>query len=154
EAYLQASWEADLFGKNQARASEAAAIVQSADARRQAVMVALLAEVARAYFDLRNSEEQISITERNLATQQRTLDLVLQQTVGALASGLAGARESAQVAPPSSLLPTLRAAYKVSAHRLAVLLGTTPGAIEPWLAPRPELTPLPPRVLVAAPARV
>lgn len=154
EADLQASWEADLFGKNQARAAAAAAIVQSADARRQAVMVALLAEVARAYFDLRNSEEQIAITERNLATQQRTLDLIRQQQVGALASGLDVARESAQVATTSSLLPALRAAYKVSAHQLAVLLGTPPGAIEPWLTPRAALAPLPPGVLVAAPARV
>ena len=154
EADLQASWEADLFGKNQARAAEAKAIVQSADARRQAVMVALLAEVARAYFDLRNDEEQIAITERNLATQRRTLDLVRQQQVGALASGLDVARESAQVATTSSQLPALRAAYKVSAHRLAVLLGTPPGTIEAWLSPRPALAPLPPRVLVAAPARV
>jgi multidrug efflux system outer membrane protein len=154
EADLQASWEADLFGKNQARAAEAAAIVQSADARRQAVMVALLAEVARAYFDLRNNEEQIAITGRNLATQQRTLDLVKQQQAGALASSLDVARQAAQVATTSAQLPALRAAYKVSAHRLAVLLGTTPGTIEPWLTPGPRLAPLPPGVLVAAPARV
>lgn len=154
EADLQASWEADLFGKNQARAAEAAAIVQSADARRQAVMVALLADVARAYFDLRNDEEQISITERNLATQRRTLDLVRQQQAGALASSLDVAREAAQVATTSAQLPALRAAYKVSAHRLAVLLGTPPGAIEPWLAPGVRLALLPPGVLVAAPVRV
>ncbi|MBV8536111.1 MAG: efflux transporter outer membrane subunit [Alphaproteobacteria bacterium] len=154
EADLQASWEADLFGKNQARAAEAAAIVQSADARRQAVMVALLAEVARAYFDLRNYEEQIAITGRNLATQQRTLELVKQQQAGALASSLDVARQAAQAATTSAQIPALRAAYKVSAHRLAVLLGSPPQAIEPWLTPDVRLAPLPPAVLVAAPARV
>ncbi len=70
EADLQASWEVDLFGKNQARTAEAAAILQSEDARRQAVMVSLLAEVARGYFDLRNYEAQIAITKKNLVTQQ------------------------------------------------------------------------------------
>lgn len=154
EVDLQASWEADLFGKNQARAAEAAAIVQSTDARRQAVIVSLLAEVARAYFDLRNDEEQIAITERNLATQQRTLDLIHAQQQGALASDLDVSRETAQVATTAAQIPALRAAAELARHRLAVLLGIPPEAIGAWLAPGAPLTPLPVTVLVAAPARV
>src|SRR5258707_7217973 len=51
---VEASWEVDLFGRNQARTAEATAILQSEDAATQAVRVGLLAEVARNYFDLRN----------------------------------------------------------------------------------------------------
>src|SRR5262249_54978534 len=47
---LSASWEVDLFGRNQARTAQAGAILQSAEASQQAVRVALLAEVARTYF--------------------------------------------------------------------------------------------------------
>ena len=63
EGYVQASWELDLFGKNQARVRQAGALAQSAEAQRQAVMVSLLADVARTYFDLRNDQEQIRITQ-------------------------------------------------------------------------------------------
>jgi multidrug efflux system outer membrane protein len=154
EAYLEASWEVDLFGKNQARAAQAASIVQSEDARRQAVMVALLAEVARTYFELRNEDDQIAITAKNLATQQRTLDLIRAQQQGALASGLDIERTAAQVATTSALLPALRSAREVTLDRLAVLLGTAPGAQDAALAASRPWQKLPPTVLVAAPARV
>lgn len=62
---IDASWEADLFGRNQARTAEAGAILQSEEAAMQAVQVALLAEVARNYFDVRNFERQIVLTEQN-----------------------------------------------------------------------------------------
>lgn len=154
ELDLQASWEVDLFGKNQARAAEAAAIVQSEDARRQAVMVALLAEVARNYFDLRNYEEQIAITLKNLATQQRTLDLIKAQQAGALSSDLDVQRAAAQVSTTSAQLPVLRAGYKVTLNRLSVLLGAPPEAPPGGPEPGAPATPLPATVLVAAPAAV
>lgn len=34
-------------------------------------MVALLAETARTYFDLRNFERQVALTEQNLETQNK-----------------------------------------------------------------------------------
>jgi multidrug efflux system outer membrane protein len=154
EIDLQASWEVDLFGKNQARAAAAAAIVQSEEARRQAVMVALLAEVARNYFDLRNYEEQIAITQKNLATQQRTLDLIKAQQLGALSSELDVERAAAQVSTTAAQLPALRANYKVALNRLNVLLGVAPGTKDAWLAPGAPLKPLAPTVLVAVPAKV
>jgi NodT family efflux transporter outer membrane factor (OMF) lipoprotein len=154
EIDLQASWEVDLFGKNQARAAEAAAILQSEDARRQAVMVSLLAEVARAYFDLRNYDEQIAITEKNLATQRRTLDLIKAQFAGALSSDLDIERAAAQVSTTSAQLPALRSSYKVMINRLSVLLGASPGTRDLWPAPSGPLKPLASTILVAAPAKV
>ena len=154
EGDLEASWEVDLFGKNQARAAAAAAILQSEEARRQAAMVALLAEVARNYFDLRNDQEQIEITRKNLATQQRTLDLIKAQQSGALSSGLDVGRAAAQVATTSAQLPSLRAATAADLNRLSVLLGTPPGTQDGWIAPRVALKPLDTKILVAAPARV
>jgi NodT family efflux transporter outer membrane factor (OMF) lipoprotein len=154
EIDLQASWEVDLFGKNQARAAEAAAILQSEDAQRQAVIVSLLAEVARAYFDLRNDQEQIDITRKNLATQQKTLDLIKAQKEGALSSGLDVERAAAQVATTSAQLPALRSDYETTLNRLNVLLGYPPGTQDAWLEPSAPLSPLDAKVLVAAPAKV
>ncbi len=154
EVDLQASWEVDLFGKNQARVGEAAAVAQSVEADRQAAMVSLLAEVARNYFELRNEQEQIRITRENLVTQQRTLELIKAQQVGALSSDLDVERAAAQVSTTSAQLPALQAAYEVTLHRLNVLLGTPPGTQDAVLAAPQPLKPLDATVLVAAPARV
>ena len=154
EADLQASWEVDLFGKNQARVAEATAILQSEDAHRQAVLVSLLAEVARNYFDLRDYQEQIAITRRNLATQQRTLDLIKVQLQGALSSDLDVERAAAQVSTTSAQLPALQSASEVTLDHLNILLGSPPGTRDAWLSTSTPLQPLAPTVLVAAPARV
>jgi multidrug efflux system outer membrane protein len=154
EGDLEASWEVDLFGKNQARAAQSAAIVQSQDASRQAAMVSLLAEVARNYFDLRDAQTQIAITEKNLATEQRTLDLIRVQMAGALASDLDVERAAAQVSTTSARLPALRASQATTMNRLNVLLGVPPGTADSWVMPAVALKPLAPQVLVAAPASV
>ena len=154
EGYVQASWELDLFGKNQARVRQAGALAQSAEAQRQAVMVSLLSDVARTYFDFRNDQEQIRITQANLVTQRKTLDLINAQRAGALSSQLDVSRSTAQVATTSSQLPALQAAYETALNRLNLLLGETPGTLDAELTPTRGLPALQPTVLVAAPAKV
>src|SRR5687767_13293651 len=110
EASIDASWEADLFGRNQARTAAAGAILQSEEAAAQAVRVALLAEVARNYFDLRNYERQIVLTEQNLETQRMTLSLIEAQLRGGFSSDFDVQRTAAQVSTTEALLPALHQA--------------------------------------------
>lgn len=154
EIDLKATWELDLFGRNQARAAQAAALVQSAEASRQGTRVALLAEVARTYFDLRDAERQIELTRRNLATQRRTLEIIQAQRQGAMASDFDVQRAGAQVSATEALVPTLETARDTARNRLAVLLGKTPGSLDSRLVQLPALAPLDPAVAIAAPAKV
>jgi len=154
EASIDASWEADLFGRNQARTAAAGAILQSEEAAAQAVRVALLAEVARNYFDLRNYERQIVLTEQNLETQRMTLSLTQAQLQGGVSSDFDVQRTAAQVSTTEALLPVLRQAHDAAVNRLNILLGVPPGTRNAVLAAPQELRPLDARVLVAAPATV
>lgn len=154
QANVEASWELDLFGQNQARVREAAAILESEDASRQAVMVGLLAEVARTYFDLRNNATQIDITKRNLDTQKKTLTLIDAQLQGALASDFDVQRAGAQVSTTEALIPTLQTAYDASLNRLNVLLGRAPGAPLEALSSQAPYKPLDTKIVVSAPATV
>ena len=61
-------------------------ILQYADASQQAVLVGLLAELGRDYFDLRDYQQQIEITLKNLEIQKKTLSLIKAQQKGAMAS--------------------------------------------------------------------
>ena len=154
QADIQASWEIDLFGRNQARVSEAAAILESEEAATQAVRVGLLAEVARNYFDMRNFERQIVLTEQNLETQRRTLELTQVQLQGGEASDFDVQRAGAQVSATEALIPDLRAAYEAAITRRNLLLGYPPGTRDSLLGAPQRLQPLASQIVVAAPATV
>lgn len=155
EVDVEASWELDLFGRNRARVSEASALLQSIEASRQAVRVALLAEVARNYFDLRNYEHQLRLTRQNLETQKKTQELVKAQLQGALASDFDVQRAGAQVSTTEALIPTLQTAYEATRNRLHVLLGYPPGSRDSLLqGAEGKLKPLEHNILIAAPAKV
>lgn len=151
---IEASWELDLFGRNQARTAQAAAILQSTEASQQAIRVALLAEVARTYFDLRNYERQIAIARQNLETQNKTLELTRAQLAGALASDFDVQRAAAQVSTTQALIPALETAYDAALNRLNVLLGHAPGTKDAVIKTPQELRPLDPHIVIAAPAKV
>ena len=62
---FDAGWELDLFGKYR-RAMEAAAYdTQAAAAARNAVLISVIADVARAYVDLRGLQMQLAVLQKN-----------------------------------------------------------------------------------------
>jgi multidrug efflux system outer membrane protein len=154
EAEVQASWEIDLFGRNQARSAQAQALLQAAQAGEQGVVVSLLAEVARDYFDLRNYDRQLEITRQNLVNQEKTLDLIKVQVEGSMASDFDVQRAGAQVSATKAQIPTLEVARTATLNRLNVLLGSTPGSRDALLEQAQPLKPIDPGIIVAAPAAI
>lgn len=153
-AEVRATWDLDLFGRNQARVAEAVALLESEEASQKAVRVALLAEVARTYFELRDAQRQVELASRNLTTQRRTLELVRAQARGAEASAFDIERAAAQVSATEALIPTFKVAATTARNRLNVLLGQPPGTIDEDLAEPVRFKPLDRRILIAAPAKV
>jgi multidrug efflux system outer membrane protein len=154
EAEFIASWEFDLFGKNQARTAAATAVLQSEEATRQAVRVGLLAEVARNYFDMRNYERQIDLTKLNLEKQTKTLELIQAQMQATKASDLDVQRAGAQVSTSESLIPALQTAHDAAINQLNILLGCPPGSEDALLKTMQDLRPLDHHILIAAPDKV
>jgi outer membrane protein TolC len=75
-AGFDASWELDLFGKLQ-RSLEAAA--DDAEAHidlRNAVLITVIADVARNYFEIRGLQIRLEIARKDVAEAKRTIDLV------------------------------------------------------------------------------
>jgi NodT family efflux transporter outer membrane factor (OMF) lipoprotein len=151
---IDASWEVDLFGRNQARTAEAGAILQSEEAAMQAVQVALLAEVARNYFDVRNFDRQLVLTQQNLETQQMTLSLIQAQFQGGFSSDFDVQRAAAQVSTTEAQIPVLRAGLDAAVNRLNTLVGLPPGSRDEMIKAPQSLRPLDPQIVVAAPATV
>jgi len=119
-------WELDFFGKlrRAVEASDAEALASEEAAR--AVMVSLVADVASAYFRIRELDRRIAIVERTISSQRESLDLV-----GRLkASGVVSAAEENQalslLASSRARLPVLRRARIRADNALALLLGLAP----------------------------
>lgn len=151
---IQANWELDLFGKNQSRMAATTALLQNEVILRQGVIVSLLAEVARSYFDFRNDQQQLAITKENLTTQKLTLELTIAQFQEAYASDFDVQRAAAQVSTTEARIPTLQIALEMAVNRLDVLLGSTPGENDDLFALQEPLMPLDPQIVIAAPATV
>lgn len=154
QAQIDASWELDLFGKNQARTAQATALVASEEATTQGVRIALLAEVARTYFELREAALQLHITKENIAKQDRTFRITQSQFAGAFASGLDVERAAGQLAGTQAQLPLWQMQYDAAMNRLNVMLGVPPGTVDARFAETKPQPALPTSVLVAAPAQV
>jgi len=120
----------------------------------QAVQVALLAEVARNYFDVRNFERQIVLTEQNLETQQMTLSLIQSQFQGGFSSDFDVQRAAAQVSTTEAQIPVLRAGLNAAVNRLNTLVGLPPGSRDEMVKAPQSLRALDPQIVVAAPATV
>src|SRR3546814_14883296 len=72
---FDASWELDLWGRARRSREGAAAAFEATVYEREAARVALSAEVARAYLQLRGTQAQLDITRQNLDVADRTLRL-------------------------------------------------------------------------------
>lgn len=146
-ANLNASWEADLFGKNRSLVEAATAQVGASEENRHSVQASLASEIAMAYTNLRVSEAGLNVLRSQIKTREETARLAGWR----MQSGEADALESSQAI--SSLeqaragVPTLEQSISQSKNLLALLAGQTPGSLDGMLASGKQSIPNPARSL-------
>jgi NodT family efflux transporter outer membrane factor (OMF) lipoprotein len=152
QAGFDASWEFDVFGAQRQAILAADADRDAIAFERAGVLVTLFAEVARNYLVLRGLQQQIIAARADLAAQQSNAGLVRSRHAGGLANTLDISRMDAQVSALAAQLPTLDTARRHALHRLGVLLGQAPGALDTELL---QARPIPlarPDLLVGLPS--
>jgi len=122
------------------------------EANRQDVLVTLISEVARNYFELRGAQSQLALARTHVDNERQTLDLVTARLNAGRATELDTARATAELQSTLASIPPLEAAVKHSIHRLSVLTGQQPAALESELAPAAPMPALPPLVNIGDPA--
>jgi multidrug efflux system outer membrane protein len=118
------------------------------------VVVTLISEVARNYFELRGAQNQLAVARSNVDNQRETLDIALAQFKAGRATELDTARASAQLDATLALIPPVEAAIKHAIYRLGVLTGQQPTALEAELTPAAPIPQLPPMVNISNPAEL
>ncbi len=154
DAGFDASWELDFFGRVRRSIEAESAEVEAALASRRDIIVSLLAETARNYFELRGTQNQLEVARRNAKNQQETFDLTNALLKGGRGTDLDTSRANAQLKSTLATIPPLEAQVKSTVHRLSVLAGKQPDVLyNELLEPKP-LPDLPEFVSVGNPTEL
>jgi len=154
QAGFDAGWEIDIFGGQRRNLEAADADLQAAVETRRDVLVTLTAEVARNYINLRSFQQQIVITQKNLAAQLHSAKLTRQRFEGGFVSGLDVANAEAQSATTAAQIPLLESSVQQAIYSLSVLLGEPPASLEAELSPTGIIPGAPPEVPAGVPSEL
>lgn len=138
DGHFIANWELDFFGHNRRMAESAAAQVDASEAGVHAARTVVIAEVARAYLDLRGLQRRQEVAQQSLENQRQTLHLVSVRLDAGRSTQLDVARASSLYDSTDATLPAIQAAIDRNAYRLATLTAQSPRAVSLALSsPRP-----------------
>ena len=152
QAGFDASWELDVFGGKR-RATEAArAEVAASEFGRRATVMTLLGEVARNYIDVRGYQRRLAIARENIKAQSEAVAITQNRFSHGVSSDLDVQQAATLLASTKAEVPTLQTALQASMHRLGVLLGQPPGALQEELASTVPIPAAPPEVPVGLPS--
>ena len=143
---FDAAWEIDVFGKFR-RAIEAAQYdVDAAIAARNTVLISLIADVTRAYLDLRALQMQLAVLRKNIVVAQQYVDFVQERFSRGITNELDVTLAQRELAQLQAQLAPLLAQIDAARYVIAVLIGEFPENLGK------ELTK--PRMLPALPGRI
>jgi NodT family efflux transporter outer membrane factor (OMF) lipoprotein len=148
---FDAAWEVDVFGKFR-RAIEAAQYdVDAAAAARNVVLISLIADVTRAYLDLRALQMQLMVYRKNIEVARRYLDFVQERYNRGITNELDVTLAQRELAQLQAQIAPLIAQIASARYVIAVLIGEFPENLGSELKQPKMLPPLPPRIVPGLP---
>lgn len=148
---FDAGWELDVFGRFRREIQAADFDVKAAAKIRDAVLVSVVANVARAYIDLRGFQAQVEVARRNIETARRSLQLVQTRFNQGLTNELDVTLAKRQLSTFEAGLSPLTAQAKAAQYVIAVLIGEYPEAVARELAVARPIPAFPGRIPVGLP---
>lgn len=131
---LDAAWELDLWGRVRREVEAADARVEVALETQRGVLLAVLAETARDYIELRGAQQTLAITQQLLNIARHTLELTRIRLREGVATQLDEAEAAAHVATIEARLPPLQQREARLGNALCLLLALPPHALQAELA--------------------
>lgn len=152
KAGFDASWEIDIFGGKRRALETANAELAAMDYGRRDVQVSLLSEVARYYSLIRGAQRQLTILQDQIKAQAETVKIIRSRVDHGAAAELELQRALALLASIKSQAPIIETSIQSSIHRLGVLLGQSPDALNTELSATAAMPTPPPQVPVGLPS--
>lgn len=129
QANLNAFWEVDLWGRMRRMSDAARAEYLATENARRGVTIALVSEVATAYFRLLQFDEELAIQREATNAFSGTYQLFSGRLDNGAASQLEMDRAAAALANAASMVPRLELSIATTENQISVLLGRNPGPI-------------------------
>lgn len=130
EGKLLLSWEVDLWGKlrwtNQAALAEYLATVEG----QRALQIALVAQVAQSYFELRALDQELAIVSQTLRAREEGVRLARLRFEGGLTSETSLKQAQVELARTQTLTPELEKNIRIKENEIALLAGEYPHQID------------------------
>jgi len=124
------AWDLDFWGKYRRMIEASRANLLAAQWARQEVITTLIADVASAYFQLRELDMELEISKRTLKSEQESLDLTKHLADHGSASMLDVAQAEQLVYTAAEKIPALEQRIEQQENLISILLGNNPGSIE------------------------
>jgi NodT family efflux transporter outer membrane factor (OMF) lipoprotein len=156
---FDASWELDLFGANRRGVEAARYGVDASQENLRSTLLTLVGDVGSYYAQARGYQARIALARRSAASQRQTAELTRTMAQAGTATAADVAKAMGQAASTEAAVPTLEASYAEAVHRLSVLTGKPPAALNERLKrgapiPAPKLpipTGIPADILLSRP---
>ena len=123
------AWDLDFWGKYRRMVEASKASLLASQWARQEVITTLVAEVASAYFQLRELDMELEISKRTLKSEQESLGLTKHLADHGSASMLDVRQAEQLVYAAAEKVPDLERRIQQQENLISVLLGNNPGTI-------------------------
>jgi multidrug efflux system outer membrane protein len=142
-ANVSFGWELDLWGRIRRLNESAKAQYLATEEARRGVLLSLVSDVATAYFQLRELDNELLIAQQNTQAFQTTYDLFNRRLEEGAASALETSRAMGALGAVAAAIPETERAIVAKENQLNFLLGRNPQPI-PRTSPIPALPPATP----------
>jgi multidrug efflux system outer membrane protein len=129
ELDLSVLWNLDFWGKYRRQTEAARASLLASEWGRRATLISVLSSVATAYFQLREVDLSLEISQRTLASRQNSLHLTQVLVEHGSASQLDLHQTEQLVYTAAETIPDLERQVALQENALSILLGKNPGPI-------------------------
>ena len=125
----EVTYQADFWGQYRGLTEEARAALLAQEEARSNVVLTVVSDVAQAYFQLRELDEELDITRRTVASFEDSLRLTRIRFQGAVASELDVRQAETALYSAQAQIPQLELQIAQQEDAISVLAGKNPGSV-------------------------
>jgi multidrug efflux system outer membrane protein len=128
-ASMSLSWEVDIWGRVRRLTESARADLFATEEARRGVWLTLVSDLAQAYFELLELDQQLQTAHNSRDAFQRSYDLFLDRFNLGAASKLETSRALGALGDAQATIPQLESSIVAKENQISILLGKPPGPI-------------------------
>jgi outer membrane protein, multidrug efflux system len=153
-ASVSTSWEADLFGRIRLGIDSAESNLLASAEDYRGAKVALTAEVASSYLNLRALQSQVRIVKETIAMRETTLEITRWQEESGSVNALQVQQAIVSLEQAKTSLPSIERSMAVAWNALELLCGSIPGSLRDGFTLNSPLPSAPVALMLSFPAEI